>query len=525
MALRRVHSQLLYPAFALFDKAATVVRAARALPELADELEEALPIADGGPGVPTPARLRGERIADTMASVQAFVAAKGAAGSACGHDGANTRAGVPQQLHGRFNARKSQSHGAGASAVLPSPRGMPQGAAGLAHRAARLGRAADVAESISSGKVHVDARNHADQTLLAVAAANGHKAVCRKLIALGADLDARDARGNTPAAAAAAYNHVELCSWLERKRVYLSGLADVDGRELAHSRSLPHAHMHAPADPQPHHAPAHRASFSSGNAFMHATAPPSGHVFNTYDVYAHVAPGGVNTEAPPQMMATAQQSVQLRAASSKRFAPMETMAPPGAAMVPPPEAAASPQHEAPLSTIMMGASGPEASRASQAQHQQQGMEMFAAAHAQARSPEQAHDVPQKAGPPLQPHATQPLQPPVLAAESDPVADSDAAGDSDGDSDEDEAPDVTDLLMLSSRHLQKCVPVLAPMPPVLGNALQNAVPPSPRAPRVDDAEQAQPNELPKALQTQPVAPQTSKPAARQALRAMFANSGK
>ena len=83
MALRRVHSQLLYPAFALFDKAATVVRAARALPELADELEEALPIADGGPGVPTPARLRGERIADTMASVQAFVAAKGAAGSIC----------------------------------------------------------------------------------------------------------------------------------------------------------------------------------------------------------------------------------------------------------------------------------------------------------------------------------------------------------------------------------------------------------------------------------------------------------
>ncbi len=97
-----------------------------------------------------------------------------------------------------------------------------------AFRAARLGRTADVEAAITGGGVSPAAAfepHHA--TLLHVAAAHGHRALCRRLLLLGAPPRARDALGRSAAEVALAYRHWDTAEQLRAAGVPVSPAADV----------------------------------------------------------------------------------------------------------------------------------------------------------------------------------------------------------------------------------------------------------------------------------------------------------
>jgi len=99
-----------------------------------------------------------------------------------------------------------------------------------AFRAARLGRMGEVEGFLSRGEVAVDAVHEPHRaTLLHVAAAHGHRAMCRRLLALGAPLQARDGLGRSAAEVALAYRHWDTATALQATGVSVS----------------PHAELHA----------------------------------------------------------------------------------------------------------------------------------------------------------------------------------------------------------------------------------------------------------------------------------------
>ena len=82
-------------------------------------------------------------------------------------------------------------------------------------RACRLNRPRDVVYLVEERGLDVDARDDTNgQTLLAIAAANGNKSVCKKLLILGANPSAVDRSGRTAVDAACKYNHFVLAEYL-----------------------------------------------------------------------------------------------------------------------------------------------------------------------------------------------------------------------------------------------------------------------------------------------------------------------
>ena len=100
---------------------------------------------------------------------------------------------------------------------------------GEAFRAARMGRGEALEGMIRRGEVGPNARDgnsECDFALLHVAAVNGSRGVCRRLLALGADKSAVDARGRTALDLALRYNHSALADYLRQKGLPYGGDAD-----------------------------------------------------------------------------------------------------------------------------------------------------------------------------------------------------------------------------------------------------------------------------------------------------------
>ena len=83
-------------------------------------------------------------------------------------------------------------------------------------RACRRNRPRDIEELVEVKGLYVDARDETSggQTLLMIAAANGNKSTCKKLLLLGAAPNARDGHGRTAVDVAYQYNHFELAEYL-----------------------------------------------------------------------------------------------------------------------------------------------------------------------------------------------------------------------------------------------------------------------------------------------------------------------
>ena len=92
--------------------------------------------------------------------------------------------------------------------------------------AARMGRGEALEGMIRRGEVGPNARDgnsECDFALLHVAAVNGNRGVCRRLLALGADTSAVDARGRTALDLALRYNHSALADYLRLKGARYGG--------------------------------------------------------------------------------------------------------------------------------------------------------------------------------------------------------------------------------------------------------------------------------------------------------------
>jgi hypothetical protein len=98
-----------------------------------------------------------------------------------------------------------------------------------AFRAARMGRTADVEAALASGAFTADVAFEPHRaTLLHVAAAHGHRGLCRRLLALGAPPRARDALGRSAAEVALAYRHWAVADALRAAGVPVSQQAAAD---------------------------------------------------------------------------------------------------------------------------------------------------------------------------------------------------------------------------------------------------------------------------------------------------------
>jgi hypothetical protein len=120
--------------------------------------------------------------------------------------------------------------GWGHAAAASAPPLSPDVAADLvsrAFRAARLGRTEEVEAAVTRGGVSPSAAFEPHRaTLLHVAAAHGHRALCRRLLLLGAPPRARDALGRSAAEVALAYRHWEAAELLRNAGVPVSPAAD-----------------------------------------------------------------------------------------------------------------------------------------------------------------------------------------------------------------------------------------------------------------------------------------------------------
>ena len=102
-------------------------------------------------------------------------------------------------------------------------------------RAARLNRPREIERLVVEDGFDVNARDAANkrQTLLMIAAANGNKAACKKLLVLGADACARDDTGRTAVDVANDYNHFVLAEYLNSHGVPTAAQLDSGAREFA----------------------------------------------------------------------------------------------------------------------------------------------------------------------------------------------------------------------------------------------------------------------------------------------------
>jgi Ca2+-binding EF-hand superfamily protein len=97
-----------------------------------------------------------------------------------------------------------------------------------AFRDVRLGRTADIESAVTLGALPIDVifQPHG-ATLLHVAAAHGHRSMCKRLLALGAPAAALDALGRSAAEVALAYRHWEVASMLRVAGVPVSPEAEM----------------------------------------------------------------------------------------------------------------------------------------------------------------------------------------------------------------------------------------------------------------------------------------------------------
>jgi hypothetical protein len=135
-----------------------------------------------------------------------------------------------------------------------------------AFRAARMGRADALEAMIRGGEVHrdaVDASSDFAFTLLMAAAMSGARGACKRLLSLGADASATDARGRTALDLALEYGHDAVADLLARKGAPFGDPAK-DGKDgAAEARDA-----NASAEPSAPPAPA--------GGFASAATPPAG---------------------------------------------------------------------------------------------------------------------------------------------------------------------------------------------------------------------------------------------------------
>ena len=119
-----------------------------------------------------------------------------------------------------FRVRRARASLADAFAAGPGPPPSPSTRAADAFRAARMGRADALEAMIRAGEVHQDATDASSEhafSLLMAAAMSGAKGACRRLLSLGADASATDARGRTALDLALEYGHDAVADLLARK--------------------------------------------------------------------------------------------------------------------------------------------------------------------------------------------------------------------------------------------------------------------------------------------------------------------
>ena len=119
-----------------------------------------------------------------------------------------------------------------------------------AFRAVRLGRTADIESAVTLGSLPIDIvfQPHG-ATLLHVAAAHGHRSLCKRLLALGAPPDAVDALGRSAAEVALAYRHWEVSAMLRSAGVPISPEAEMHSlRERAQWEAAEAQQMRTPDD-------------------------------------------------------------------------------------------------------------------------------------------------------------------------------------------------------------------------------------------------------------------------------------
>ena len=106
--------------------------------------------------------------------------------------------------------RRARASLADAFAAGEGPPPSPSTRAADAFRAARMGRADALEAMIRAGEIHQDATDASSEhafSLLMAAAMNGAKGACRRLLSLGANASAKDARGRTALDLALEYGH------------------------------------------------------------------------------------------------------------------------------------------------------------------------------------------------------------------------------------------------------------------------------------------------------------------------------
>ena len=102
----------------------------------------------------------------------------------------------------------------------PSSSGRAPSSLADVFRAARMGRADALEAMLRDGAVHADAVDASSEhgfSLLMVAAMNGAKGACKRLLSLGANASAEDARGRTALDLALEYGHDAVADLLARR--------------------------------------------------------------------------------------------------------------------------------------------------------------------------------------------------------------------------------------------------------------------------------------------------------------------
>lgn len=138
-----------------------------------------------------------------------------------------------------FRVRRARASLADAFAAGPGPPPSPSTRAADAFRAARMGRADALEAMIRAGEVHQDATDASSEhafSLLMAAAMSGAKGACRRLLSLGADASATDARGRTALDLALEYGHDAVADLLARKGVPFGDRSEAERADDASRR-------------------------------------------------------------------------------------------------------------------------------------------------------------------------------------------------------------------------------------------------------------------------------------------------
>jgi len=143
-----------------------------------------------------------------------------------------------------FRVRRARASLADAFAAGPGPPPSPSTRAADAFRAARMGRADALEAMIRAGEVHQDATDASSEhafSLLMAAAMSGAKGACRRLLSLGADASATDARGRTALDLALEYGHDAVADLLARKGVPFGDRSEAERADDASRSAEPSA--------------------------------------------------------------------------------------------------------------------------------------------------------------------------------------------------------------------------------------------------------------------------------------------